>query len=331
MMKRKMKMCVAVIITLLLSACGDSRDIEVQQRTIAKELLNEVMTETEPKTEEETKAQTEEEIKVYPEISVTSKLLAGGKVNISIVNKTDDTITIRLTNNTDTDIKLFSNPTMVLKGGESSELDPYKNMGVIATKVAPGTYHDYVFELTEDQSRELESVTGEIWGMSIYNDREYNIELSEFEQKTIAKELPSEIMTETDLTMEEETKVETKAQTEEETKAYPETSLVSGQLVGGKAIISIVNKTDDMVTIRLTNNTDIKLFSNPIMVLKGGKSSALDTYKNMSVTATKVASGTHYDYVFELTADQSRELEGVTGEIWGMGIYNDREYNLQLP
>ena len=106
-----------------------------------------------------------------------STQIMSGNVTITLVAKSegDGTISIRITNDSDQEVKTFGYPTLIISG-ESVELDPYSNMASAQASIAAGTYKDITYFVDSRVFTENSERSGELWTMNPSElDRTYRL------------------------------------------------------------------------------------------------------------------------------------------------------------
>ena len=109
-----------------------------------------------------------------------STQIMSGNVTVTLIDKSEGngTISIRITNNTDYEVKTFGDPTLIISG-ESVELDPYSNMSTAQASIAAGTYKDITYFVDSRVFTEDSELSGELWTMNpSEQDRTYRLKIN---------------------------------------------------------------------------------------------------------------------------------------------------------
>ena len=109
----------------------------------------------------------------------TSDTCLDGNAELYMVgcNSKESTITVRLYNNADIEIRTFGLPTQVI-GGRSEKLDWYSNMDSDTVEVAPDTYADIVYHIDPAIFEEGGRIEGELFIMGpSLSDRYYSLDV----------------------------------------------------------------------------------------------------------------------------------------------------------
>ena len=155
-------------------------DTETTATTTAQETTTttEPTTTTEQSTTTTTTEKTTTTLKLVAEkLIAAEKTYANGTITLSgTADPETGLVIVTLTNNFKSEAKLFGNPTIITVDNKSVDMDPYDNMHATASNVQPGTSADFTFTISTQYIKPGFKLSGELWAMGLFSDRQYSIE-----------------------------------------------------------------------------------------------------------------------------------------------------------
>ncbi len=138
--------------------------------------------EVEPKNESEEGESPENDSAKEHEFALeeTSDTCLGGNAEVALVgwDRGESTITVRIYNNSSEEIKTFGYPTLVIDG-QSTSLDPYSNMSLSLTPIAPDSYTDLVYHVDPSVFEKGGRIEGQLHTMNplLLMDNSYSLDV----------------------------------------------------------------------------------------------------------------------------------------------------------
>ena len=107
------------------------------------------------------------EVNAETENQFSTKIMSDN-VTITLIDKSeeDGTISIRITNDSDQEVKTFGYPTLIISG-ESVGLNPYSNISLDGVSIAAGSYTDITYFVDSRVFTEDSELSGKLWSASL--------------------------------------------------------------------------------------------------------------------------------------------------------------------
>lgn len=107
------------------------------------------------------------EVNAETENQFSTKIMSDN-VTITLIDKSeeDGTISIRITNDSDQEVKTFGYPTLIISG-ESVGLNPYSNISLDGVSIAAGSYTDIIYFVDSRVFTEDSELSGKLWSASL--------------------------------------------------------------------------------------------------------------------------------------------------------------------
>lgn len=194
-MKAKHLFIFTIAACFVLSGCGDNERDDLSdfkpEQTISPTVKNDAVSVDasgnsirsqgnafQLETDTSASAQTISASKLFSEkLIAAEKTYANGTITLSgTADPETGLVIVTLTNNFKSQAKLFGNPTIVTVDGKSVDMDPYDNMHATAANVQPGTTANITFIIPTQYIKPVFKLSGELWAMGLFSDRQYSIE-----------------------------------------------------------------------------------------------------------------------------------------------------------